>query len=599
MSSVPDVSILPADAARSPSLISVLGPLLNEQRGLVLGLAISSVVGSMMESVILAVIAEVAAALVNASTQVHIDIGRVHVSETVGVILVVALVFAIGRLVVQIVISAQSARIVAHTQVRLRAQLFAAFTRASWSTQSRDRDGHLQEIMTNHVAQAAETAVQGTALVVSLLALFVMVVSALALNVGATLVVVIATVGLFALLRPLGILGARRAEALSSAYVDYASEISEANRVVEETRVFGVSDVEQSRVEGRLSRVGDLYYQTQLIARVVSGAYQSLIYLLVVGGLVVLHSAHSDRIASLGAIVLLLVRAGTYGQQAQSAYQFLRQAVPYLERVQRDRLRYASSSVICGRRSLAPIDDLSFEQVSFAYEPGQPVLSEIGFEVHRGETIGIVGPSGAGKSTIVQIALRLRSPTTGSYLVNGVPVEEFNEEDWHRRVCYVPQEPRLLHASVADNIRFYREIDYVAIERAARLAGVHDDVMRWTRRYETVIGPRADAVSGGQRQRICLARALVGEPEVLVLDEPTSALDPQSERLIQESLEGLKQKLTLFVVAHRISTSDICDRVMVIVDGHLEAFDTADRVRSTNSYYRSALSLAVRSGVGS
>ena len=116
--------------------------------------------------------------------------------------------------------------------------------------------------------------------------------------------------------------------------------------------------------------------------------------------------------------------------------------------------------------------------------------------------------------------------------------------------------------------------------------------MGWAEGYETLIGPRADAISGGQQQRICLARALAARPDVLVLDEPTSALDPNSEALIGESLTALKSELTLFIVAHRMSTLDMCDRVMVILDGRLVAFDTKALLQRDNPYYRHASSLA-------
>ncbi len=116
--------------------------------------------------------------------------------------------------------------------------------------------------------------------------------------------------------------------------------------------------------------------------------------------------------------------------------------------------------------------------------------------------------------------------------------------------------------------------------------------MGWPKGYDTIVGPRADAVSGGQQQRICLARALAARPEVLVLDEPTSALDPHSEALIQESLTALKHELTLFIIAHRMSTLDICDRVMVIIDGRLVAFDTIELLAANNPYYRTASTIA-------
>jgi ABC-type multidrug transport system fused ATPase/permease subunit len=130
------------------------------------------------------------------------------------------------------------------------------------------------------------------------------------------------------------------------------------------------------------------------------------------------------------------------------------------------------------------------------------------------------------------------------------------------------------------------------VERAGRLARIHDDVIGWANGYDTIVGPRADAVSGGQQQRICLARALAAQPEVLVLDEPTSALDPRSETLIQDSLVALKGAVTLFIVAHRMSTLEMCDRVMVIVDGRLEAFATIALLQRENAYYRSASALA-------
>ena len=290
--------------------------------------------------------------------------------------------------------------------------------------------------------------------------------------------------------------------------------------------------------------------------------------------------------------MLLLVRAGQSGLQVQTAYQSLSQSLPFIERTQEAEARYSKSRPADGGRALSTVHRMAFERVSFGYRPDRPVLSDVSFEVAEGEAIGIIGPSGAGKSTLVQIVLQLRSPVKGRYLINDVPVEEYSREDWSRRVSYVPQEPRLLHASVAENIRFFRDLDGEAVERAARLARIHEDIVGFSEGYETIIGPRADAVSGGQQQRICLARALAAHPEVLVLDEPTSALDPHSETLIQESLTALKSELTLFIIAHRMSTLDICNRVMVIVDGRLVAFDTRDLLREHNPYYRSASLIA-------
>jgi ABC-type multidrug transport system fused ATPase/permease subunit len=353
-----------------------------------------------------------------------------------------------------------------------------------------------------------------------------------------------------------------------------------------------VAPVQRSRIAKFVNIARRFFFRLQVLSKLISGLYTSLIYLLIVGFLGGLYLLGAGHAAALGAIVLLLVRAAASGQSIASTYQSLIQSTPFIERVQGLTEHYRQSAPPEGHEPLARIESLSFEHVSYAYRTGVPVLRDINFELSGAETIGIIGPSGAGKSTLVQLLLQLRTPLEGRYLVNGVASEELRRADWHRLVSYVPQEPRLLHASVADNIRFFREIDDAAVEQAAKLARIHDDVMTWSDGYQTVVGPRADAVSGGQQQRICLARALAAGPEMLVLDEPTSALDPHSETLIQESLAALSDELILFIIAHRMSTLDTCDRVMVIIEGRLVAFDTKELLQQNNSYYRSASLIA-------
>ncbi|MFL5902044.1 MAG: ABC transporter ATP-binding protein [Solirubrobacterales bacterium] len=541
------------------------------------------------ESGILAILAQTAASLVDGKSQVRIE--ALHLDASLGALLAVALGLAILRFALQMVISYVPARIATDMQAQLRSELFTSFTRSSWGVQSRDREGQLQEFATNQIGQATAGLLQVTQLVVSVLTFLVLVVSALALNVLAAGAVLVIATALFALLRPLSKLGSRHGHDLSRAWVDYAAGVNESVRLAEEVQVFGVGAAQREQIDRLIAAVSAPFFHTQLLARLASGVYQSVIYLLVVLVLAGLYASGVGQVASLGAVVLLLVRASGYGQQAQGAYQSLRQSLPSLERIQEVQRRYDENVPRLGTEPLKEVRTLAFEKVSFAYEASRPVLIDMDFEVLAGETIGIIGPTGAGKSTAVQILLGLRPPGSGRFLVNGVPAEWFNREDWHRAVAYLPQEPRLLHTSVADNIRFFRSLENDAVERAARLAGIHEDIMSWSAGYDTVIGPRADAVSGGQQQRICLARALAAHPEVLVLDEPTSALDPHTERLIQDSLGALKHELTLFVVAHRMSTLDICDRVMVILDGRREAFDTASALETDSRYYRTTTRL--------
>jgi ATP-binding cassette, subfamily B, bacterial len=580
------------DSSPQASLRGRMKLMLGERRGTVVALAICSIISGFTEATILALIAQIATAAVKGQTHLHIKLGPVHVNSSIGTLFAVAFALTIVRIALQAPLAILPARIASDVQARLRRSLFGAFTRASWATQSMDREGHLQETMTSQVLQATVGAMQATQLVIAGFTFLVLMGSALALNVVAAIVVLVAALVLFGLLRPLNVIGQRRAAALSRAQLAYAGGISEAGRLAEDTQVFGVAAAQRKRVGVLIDTAGELFYQAQVVGRLAPSLYQSVIYLVLIAGLFAINSQGSAHVGSLSALVLLIVRAGTYGQQVQGAYQGLRQSLPFIERVQDAQSRYLDSSPVHGERRLPKVQMLAFESVSFAYRPDQPVLSEISFEVVGSEAVGIIGPSGAGKSTMVQILLQLRSPREGRYLVNGVPAADFVRDDWHKRVAFVPQEPRLVHATVAENIRYFRDLDNDAVERAGRLARIHDDIMGWPQGYETIVGPRVDAVSGGQQQRICLARALAARPEVLVLDEPTSALDPHSETLIQESLTALKSELSLFIVAHRMSTLDICDRVMVIVGGRLVAFDTKPLLQSENSYYRTASLLA-------
>jgi ATP-binding cassette, subfamily B, bacterial len=572
--------------------------LIGDRRSLVVLLAVCSIVSGFVEAATLAMVAQLAASVVGgahkggdaAAHNAVLSLIDVHVG--VGGQILITLALCVARLLFQLPLSVLPAQISSTVMARLRIELFDAFSRASWTVQSGGREGTLQEIMTNQVGQAVSGVGATTSLISASLQFLVLMVSALFLSAVAAIAVGAMTIVLFALLRPMRARMGRYAQALSRAQVQYAGAIAESNRLAEEAKVFGAAGAQRERIGRTVNETKHWLFRTQVLGRLVSNVYQSMIYLLLVGGIAVLWLIGGSHTGSLTAVVLLLLRAGMSGQIIQANYQGLIQAVPFIERAQESLRSLRDSSEPEEGVPLHSIDTVGFEGVSFAYRPQTPVLVDINFAVRAGEAIGIVGPSGAGKSTLVQLLLRLRAPIAGSYLINGSPAEGFARGDWYQRVSYVPQEPRLLHASVAENIRFSRQLTDEQVEEAARLARIHDEIVSWPGGYEAIVGPRADAVSGGQQQRICLARALADQPDVLILDEPTSALDPESEAFISASLKTIRSQLTLFIVAHRMSTLEMCDRVMVIVDGRMAGFDTKTVLERDNPYYRHASKLA-------
>jgi ABC-type multidrug transport system fused ATPase/permease subunit len=193
----------------------------------------------------------------------------------------------------------------------------------------------------------------------------------------------------------------------------------------------------------------------------------------------------------------------------------------------------------------------------------------------------------------VQVLLGLRDPDQGRVLAGGRDISTFNRGEWARKVTFVPQAAHLIAGTIADNIRFLRDgVVQADIERAARLAHLHEDIIGFPAGYERQVGKHGGHLSGGQQQRLCIARALVEQPEVLILDEPTSALDVRSEHLIRTTLESLRDRMTVIVIAHRLSTLSICDRIMVIKDGELKEFDAPSVLEQTSDFYREALALS-------
>ncbi|MDP3596064.1 MAG: ABC transporter ATP-binding protein, partial [Nitrospirota bacterium] len=210
------------------------------------------------------------------------------------------------------------------------------------------------------------------------------------------------------------------------------------------------------------------------------------------------------------------------------------------------------------------------EHIGFAYDPRQPVLTDISFEAKPGELVAIVGPTGAGKTTVMNLLHRFYDPTEGRITIDGQDLRQVTMDSWYRQIALVPQETILFGGTILDNIRYgNREATEEEVIAASRSAHAHDFIMSFPDQYQTVVGEKGINVSGGQRQRIAIARAIVKNPRILLLDEATSALDSESERLVQEALEQLMKGRTTFVIAHRLTTIQRADRILVLNKGRL------------------------------
>ena len=212
--------------------------------------------------------------------------------------------------------------------------------------------------------------------------------------------------------------------------------------------------------------------------------------------------------------------------------------------------------------------EITFENVSFAYDPDLPVLRDITFDVKPGEMVGIVGPTGSGKSTAMSLIPRFRDRDAGRISIDGVDICDFKLHGLRTQIGFVLQDTVLLRGTVAENIAFGRPNAIAEqIGRAAERANADEFIRRMPDGYDSMIGDRGATLSGGQRQRIGIARALIRDNPILILDEPTAALDAESEELVIDALERLMKGRTVITIAHRLSTLRDADKIVVIKDG--------------------------------
>ena len=555
-------------------------------------IAVLAFLGGVVEAAFLVAVTQVALSLTG--DDISLDFaGRTF---STGTALAIAAVLVLVRAVLALSSMAASSNLLAKESRHLRDDLADSYLRASWATQHAERSDHLRAALGAGAAGARGAMASALALINATSNLTALLIVAAVLNPLATLGIMVVLLVLGWVLTPLR----RTVRSMSRDAVhtglDLSSAVTELGSMSREMQVFGVRERFSERISTLIGEETRLSLRADRATGALAPTYTALTYLAALCGIFIVSVAvtgGTTTTTGVAAVMLVMLRSMTYGQSIQSALGALKGSLPRLDVLDDTIERYHADPAPIGTTPIDRVGTIDFGSVNFGYAGDRDVLHDVSVSIEPGEIVGIIGPSGSGKSTLVELLLGLRTARDGTVTVGGVDMGDIERASWSELIAFVSQDALLLSGSIDENIRFYRpDITAERVEAAARAARIADDIADMPDGFATEVGERGSRLSGGQRQRVAIARALAGTPQLLVLDEPTSALDVRSEALIRQSIADLKGTTTVVIIAHRISTLDVCDRILILDRGRATAFDTPAALERDDPSFREVLALS-------
>ena len=471
---------------------------------------------------------------------------------------------------------------------RTKINLLASTLKANWPYLLKQKLGYLETILMINIRNSSNLLGQIGNIIKLFVTLMIYITVAVNISVYITLIALVLGLVLFFIFKPF----IYKVRVLSSKMERINKEIS---HYIGEN-IIGMKTIKVASVGNRVAEVGRDFFNKlrsmqikHAMLHTITGAFMqpvSLVFVCIIFALS--YKTANFNFAALIAVVYLIKQIFSYFEQLQKKALVINSSIPYLKNIldYEDQAK-KNKEQDTGSGLFQFNDFLEFKNVNFFYNPDKKVLTDINFSIKKGELVGLIGPSGVGKTTITDLILRLLIPISGRILLDGKDIRKINIEEWKKNIGYVSQDIFLTNDTINSNIKFYdNSITDDDVKEAAKMANIYNFIQSCPDEFFTVVGERGILLSAGQRQRIIIARVLARKPKILLLDEATSALDNESEAKIQQVIKNLKGKITVLVIAHRLSTVVNSDKLIVLEKGKvIEHGNPQELLRDKDSYF--------------
>jgi len=481
-----------------------------------------------------------------------------------------------------------SSRIYVDYELETRERLFRKTLESDWSYLMHQKIGYLDSVLMNDVGGISSALNNFGASILTGTSLITYAIIAFNISIPITLSTLAMGMVLFFSLKPIFYKVRKLTKSTSETVKDLSHHINQ--------HIIGGKTIKAMSLEQSVLDRGVYYFENLKSIRMAQYKYSlffntflepiSLLFVIII--FLTSYRSPTFNIVTFVAIIYLVQKMFSFVQSIQAKFNVINESLPLVNiLVNYEKGLDKNREFTGGDKKFSFNTKLELQNITFKYSGDQNILESLNLSINKGEMAAIIGPSGAGKTTIVDLVLRIFRPNQGKILIDGTNVDEINIKSWHDNIGYVSQDIFLLNDTIENNIRFYNDLlSRQEIVEASKSANMYDFIETLPDKFNTIVGERGIQLSAGQRQRIVLARVLARKPRILILDEATSALDNESEHKIQEAIKNLRGKLTILVIAHRLTTVTHTDKIMVLKDGVIAEEGSPQKLLSnTGSYF--------------